>query len=131
MTANNFPNLLTDIINKNSINGLISDYEMMINSQDYNNVKYKLKVQEYIDKIQLILNHIEDTLKQDKKFYEENKELIDKFKKSYDKNPYFVNIFKKKLINLLCMSTQFQYDGGDMTGGIVEDERKHQKGRKK
>lgn len=131
MTTNNFPNLLTDIISKDSINGLISDYEMMINSQNYNNVKYKLKVQEYIDKIQLIINHIEDTLKQDEEFYKENEELINKFKKSYDKNPYFVNIFKKKLINLLCMSAQFQYDGGDMTGGIVEDERKHYKGRKK
>ena len=131
MPINNFPNLLTQIMNKNSINELISDYEMMINSQNYNNVKYKLKVQEYIDRIQLMINHIEESLKEDGEFYKENKELIEKFKQSYDRNPYFINIFKKKLINLLCMSSQFQYRGEDTTGGIEEGGAKQYKSRKK
>ena len=131
MTTNNFPNLLSQIIKEDSIEGLLSNYEMMINSQNYNNVKYKLKVQEYIDKIHLIIYHFEEILKRDKDFYKSHKELIEKFKKSYDRNPYFINILKKKLINLLCMSAQFQYSGEDMTGGYIDEGGKQYKSRKK
>lgn len=130
MSQNSFPNLLTQIINSNSIDKLLSNYEMMINSQNYNNVKYKLKVQEFIDKIIIMLGHIEETFKNDEKFYKNNEELIKKFKSSFDKNPLFISMFKKKLINLLCMSSQFSYSKEEVSWGY-EDEGKQPKHRKK
>jgi len=101
---NDLPNLLNSVMGKESITELINDYEMMINTKAYNNVRYKDKVQEYINKVHLRLIRIKD------------KNIRDK----YDKNEYFVYQFKKKLVNLLSNPDSREYFEGVTSPGIDE-----------
>lgn len=106
MYDDELPNLLTSILEKKNVEGLISIYEMMLDTKKINNTKYILKIQEYLDKIHIPIISIC------------NEEIL----KAYNNNEYFTNMLKRKMINLLALSKESYFD--EKAEGGVDEPRK-------
>lgn len=88
----NLDNFITRILKQDKIQELINDYEEFLN---YN---FSLSVP-HLRRIQIFINE----------FYIPMQLSTDKSKEKFDENNYFINLFKKLLINLFTHSKKLNF----------------------
>ncbi len=101
-SSDDLPNLFLKVLGMNNINDLIENYEMLIDSQKAVSMSTRNIniIQDYINKIHLIPLYLKNVL---------NKKEFETLYKLYNESEFFVNMLKKKILNLITSNIEHEY----------------------